>query len=147
MKSLSQLIYEEMQEKFRVTKYRVSCTLSTFFSIYSKSRGTAADIARCHKESRSKSEESFLKNLNMYSDGGPRDKEEWLSTSLSSPISLDIYKGYDGTKERVEVLIHTKQYDDMKMCFYLTGSTAREWSETGKAIYQWGEENKNKHLS
>lgn len=121
-----------MQEKFRV-----SCTLSTFFSIYNKSR---------KNESRSKSEETFLKNLNMYSDGGPRDKEEWLSTSLSSPISLDIYKGYDGTKERVEVLIHTKNYDDMKMCFYLTGSTAREWSETGKAIYQWSEENKNKHL-
>lgn len=124
---------EEMQEKFRV-----SCTLSTFFYVYSKSRKS---------ESKGKSEESFLKNLNMYSDGGPRDKEEWLSTSLSSPISLDIYKGYDGTKERVEVLIHTKNYDDMKMCFYLTGSTAREWSETGKAIYQWGEENKNKHLS
>ena len=121
-----------MQEKFRV-----SCTLSTFFSIYNKSR---------RNESRSKSEETFLNNLNMYSDGGPRDKEEWLSTSLSSPISLDIYKGYDGTKERVEVLIHTKSYDDMKMCFYLTGSTAREWSETGKAIYQWSEENKNKHL-
>lgn len=132
MKSLSQYIWEEMQEKFRV-----SCTLSTFFSIYNKSR---------KNESRSKSEETFLKNLNMYSDGGPRDKEEWLSTSLSSPISLDIYKGYDGTKERVEVLIHTKNYDDMKMCFYLTGSTAREWSETGKAIYQWGEENRNKHL-
>lgn len=133
MKSLSQYIYEEVQEKFRV-----SCTLSTFFSIYSKSR---------KNESRSKLKESFLKNLNIYSDGGPHDKEEWLSTSLSSPISLDIYKGYDGTKERVEVLIHTKNYDDMKMCFYLTGSHAREWSETGKAIYQWGEENKNKHLS
>lgn len=133
MKSLSQYIYEEVQEKFRV-----SCTLSTFFSIYSKSR---------KNESRSKLKESFLKNLNIYSDGGPYDKEEWLSTSLSSPISLDIYKEYNGTKERIEVLIHTKNYDDMKMCFYLTGSHAREWSDTGKAIYYWSEENKNKHLS
>lgn len=137
MKSLSQLISEEMQKKYGNPKYRVSCTLSTFFSIYSKSRG---------KESKVECQKSFLKNLNMYSDGGPRDKEEWLSTSLSSPISLDIYKGYDGTKERVEVLIHTKNYDDMKMCFYLTGSSAKEWSETGKAIYQWSEQNKNKHL-
>lgn len=125
-------MYEEMQEK-----NRVSCTLSTFFSIYKKSRSS---------ESTEQAKKSFLKNLNMYSDGGPHDKEEWLSSALSSPLSLDIYKGYDGTKERVEVLIHTKQYDDMKMVFYMTGSSAKEWSETGKAIYQWSEENKNKHL-
>lgn len=132
MKSLSLYIFEEMQEQFKV-----SCTLSTFFSIYSKSRGN---------ESRSKCEKSFLKNLNMYCDGGPRDKEEWLSTSLSSSLSLDIYKGQDGTKERVEVIIHAKPYDDMKMCFYLTGTHAKEWSETGKAILSWAEKNKNKHL-
>lgn len=125
-------MYEEMQEK-----NRVSCTLSTFFSIYKKSRSS---------ESTEQAKKSFLKNLNMYSDGGPHDKEEWLSSALSSPLSLDIYKGYDGTKERVEVLIYTKQYDDMKMVFYMTGSSAKEWSETGKAIYQWSEENKNKHL-
>lgn len=133
MKTLSQYIIESVEDK-----YKISCALSTFFSIYSESRS---------KESKVECQKSFLKNISRYSDGGPHDKEEWLSTSLSSPISLDIYKGYDGTKERVEVLIHTKNYDDMKMCFYLTGSHAREWSETGKAIYQWGEENKNKHLS
>lgn len=132
MRSLSQYIYEEMQEK-----NTLSCTLSTFFSIYKKSRSS---------ESVEQAKKSFLKNINMYSDGGPRDKEEWLSSALSSSISLDIYKGYDGIKERVEVLFHAKPYDDMKMVFYMTGRHAKEWSETGKAIWKWSEENKNKHL-
>ena len=132
MIDLSQHIRESLQEKLRV-----SCTLSSFFTIYRESK----------KESRSSAMKSFIQNINIYSDGGPADKEEWLSTSLSSSVSLDIYKESVGSKERVTVDMHAKPYDDMKMCFYQQGKEASEWAETGLKIYDWARKNNNKTIN
>lgn len=133
MIDLSQHIRESLQEKLRV-----ACTLSSFFNIYREYK----------KESRSSAMKSFIQNINTYSsDGGPADKEEWLSTSLSSSVSLDIYKESVGSKERVTVDIHAKPYDDMKMCFYQQGKLASEWAETGLNIYRWAKENNNKTIN
>lgn len=112
MKSLKKFIYESWMET-----YKYACTLHQFFEIYKKfNKGTVSELKR-----------EFINNLNKYSDGGP-NKEDWFDSNQNTEIKLEAHEEQYSGKQYFYIVIHTKQYDDMKMCFLMKdASDFFEW--------------------
>lgn len=91
--------------------YKYSCKLRQFFEIYKKfNKGTVSELKK-----------EFITNLNKYSDGGP-NKEDWFESNQNAEIKLEAHEEQYSGKQYFYIVIHTKQYDDMKMCFLMKDS-------------------------
>lgn len=125
--------YIILKESARET-YKITCTLNQLIDAY----------IECSNKNKAQAKRDFIYNLETNSDGGAKDKEEFVNSCGSKSMSVDVFKDYNVSKERTRIDISCNPYETMSLVFYVKGPN-RE-AEAAEGMLSWAKKNNNKSL-